>query len=155
VRAQEEYDKAVKAFRDGNRAPAAYFLGAAAHYIGDACQYGHAVPFETKPHHSGYETFVAKLTASFNGGTFERFIQLGELQRRTAFEAVERITKAVAKGEGKILSARRMEALFKKKGEAYMDSVGHALNLGVTNMADVLHTFFLDVSVAAMKKRIQ
>lgn len=29
VRAQEEYDKAVKAFRDGDRSAAAYFLGAA------------------------------------------------------------------------------------------------------------------------------
>lgn len=66
-------------------------------------------------------------------------------QRRKAFDAVEHISKAVAKGRGKILSAERREALFSTKGEAYMDSVGEALNLGVNDLVDVLHTFFLDV----------
>ncbi len=145
VRAQEEYDKAAAAFRDGNPSAAAYYLGAMAHYIGDASQYGHAVTFETKQHHSAYESFVAKLTASFDGGTFESHLNGGALQRRTPHEAVERISRMVAKGDGKILSARRMEALYTKKGPAYMDSIGAALNVGVAFLADVLHTFFLDV----------
>jgi integrase len=53
-RAQEEYDKAAVAFRQGNRSAAAFYLGAMAHYVGDVSQYGHAIPGET--HHGDYES---------------------------------------------------------------------------------------------------
>jgi hypothetical protein len=52
-RAQEEYNKAAIAYRQGNSRAAAFHLGAMAHYIGDVSQYGHSVPNET--HHSDYE----------------------------------------------------------------------------------------------------
>jgi hypothetical protein len=144
-RAQEEYDKAVKSFKDGNTAHAAFFLGAMAHYVGDVSQYGHSVPFETKKHHKGYEDWVETKTKSFNGGTFESFIQADGLERRKTFTAVKRISKATAGGQGKILHAGAMEQRFDTKGQEYVDSVGHSLNLGVNELADVLHTFFLNV----------
>lgn len=146
VRAQEEYEKAAAAFKRGDAKAAAFYLGAMAHYIGDACQYGHAVSFETKQHHAGYEAWAARLTPSFGGGgMFERYIHLAELRRRRPYEAVERVSLAVARGEGKILSAREMEARYALKGQEYVDSAGTALNMGATYLADVLHTFYLDV----------
>ena len=32
-----------------------------------------------------------------------------------------------------------------KDTETYLDSVGHSLNLGVNELADVLHRFYLNV----------
>ena len=142
-RAQEEYNKAAIAFRQGNPRAAAFFLGAMAHYIGDVSQYGHTVPNET--HHSDYERFVATRTASFNAGHFEIFIVLDSLVRRSAYTVVKRISLATARGKGDILSAAEMDSRWPTKGQAYLDSIGHSLNLGVNELADVLHTFFLNV----------
>jgi hypothetical protein len=82
-RAQEEYNKAALAFRQGNPRAAAFYLGAMAHYIGDVSQYGHAIPNEV--HHSDYEGWVAQRTSSFNAGHFEGFIVLDTLVRRSAY----------------------------------------------------------------------
>jgi hypothetical protein len=144
-RAQAEYDKAAKAFKEGNAAHAAFYLGAMAHYIGDVSQYGHSVPFETKKHHKGYEDWVESKTKAFNGGTFESFIEADGFEPRKAFTAVKRVSKATADGQGKILHAGAMEQRFDTKGQEYVDSVGHSLNLGVNELADVLHAFFLNV----------
>jgi hypothetical protein len=141
-RAQEEYNKAVIAFRQGNPRAAAFYLGAMAHYIGDVSQYGHSVPSEA--HHSDYEGWVAQRTASFNGGTFESYITLDSLVRRSAYTAVKRISLATARGKGDILPAAEMDSRWPTKGQAYLDSIGHSLNLGVNELADVLHTFFLN-----------
>jgi hypothetical protein len=34
---------------------------------------------------------------------------------------------------------------FSNKDQVYLGSIGHALTLGVNKLADVLHTFFLNV----------
>ena len=49
--------------------------------------------------------------------------------------------KAVERG----VSAAEMDARYSTQGAAYTDSIGHSLNLGVNELADVLHTFFLNV----------
>lgn len=38
-----------------------------------------------------------------------------------------------------------MDSLWSSKPQAYLDSIGHSLNLGANELADVLHTFFLNV----------
>jgi hypothetical protein len=143
VRAQEEYEKAVIAFSQGKPAHAAYFLGAMAHYIGDVSQYGHDYPDEV--HHGDYEAWAAKLTAKFEGGTFESAIAPDSLVRRTPFVATRRVSKAVFKGKGAILPAKKMDMLVPTKPPEFMASVGAALNIGVNELADVLHTFFVNV----------
>lgn len=145
VRAQEEYDKAVIAFHQGEPAHAAFYLGAMAHYIGDVSQYGHSWRNET--HHSDYETWAAKLTSSFSGGTFESAIDLDSLSRRTPYTAARRVSRATFAGDDDddILPAPRMDALFSSKPEEFMESVGASLNVGVNELADVLHTFYLNV----------
>lgn len=116
-----------------------------AHYVGDVSAYPHSVTFEQ--HHSDYENWVKRKTDSFNEGHFEQYIALDSLVRRTPYTAVKRISKATAGGKGKILWATRMDALYPEKNNSqeYFDSVGHSLNLGVNELADVLHTFHLNV----------
>lgn len=143
ARAQEEYNKAALAYRQGNPRAAAFYLGAMAHYIGDSSQYGHTIPNEK--HHSDYEGWVAQRTASFTGGTFENYIVNENRVRRSAYVAVKRISLTVAKGKDLILSAAQMDSLWSTKPQPYLDSIGHSLNLGVNELADVLHTFFANV----------
>ena len=42
-RAQEEYNKAVAAFDEGNLPAAAFYLGAMSHYLGDVMNYAHSI----------------------------------------------------------------------------------------------------------------
>ena len=67
--------------------------------------------------------------------------------RRTPFTAVRRVSKAVFTGQGSILPATQMDMLVPTKPPAFMTSVGASLNVGVNELADVLHTFFLNVVV--------
>jgi hypothetical protein len=143
VRAQEEYDKAVVAFRQGKLGHAAFFLGAMAHYIGDVSQYGHNYRNET--FHGEYETWAAGLTPAFNGGTFESAVSLDSLVRRSPYTATRRVSRVAFAGDEDILRATQMDTLFSTKPPAFMTSVGASLNLGVNEVADVLHTFFLNV----------
>ncbi len=143
VRAQEEYSKAVLAFQQEEPGHAAYYLGAMAHYIGDVSQYGHSWPHEVN--HSNYEGWAATRTDSFNEGVFESFIVLDSLVRRTPYTAVRRISQATFAGRGSILPASKMDSLYPSRPPEFVESVGHSLNLGVNELADVLHTFFLNV----------
>jgi hypothetical protein len=38
-----------------------------------------------------------------------------------------------------------MDQLYATRPQRFIDSTGHSLNLGVNELADVLHTFFLNV----------
>ncbi len=143
VRAQEEYSKAVVAFQQGKPAEAAFYLGAMAHYIGDVSQYGHA--WRDEQHHGDYESWVSKRTASFSGGTFDAAVSLDTLVRRTPRTAAMRVSHATFVGQGRILSAQTMDSLFASKPPEYVESIGASLNLGVNELADVLHTFYLNV----------
>ena len=98
-------------------------------------------------HHSDYESWVSRRTKSFNGGHFESYIELDRLVRRTPYTAVKIISKITARGRGKIYWPAVMDALYPEKNEnqEYMDSVGHSLNLGVNTLADVLHSFYLNI----------
>ena len=142
-RAQEEYDKAGRAFDQGDVQAAAFYLGAMAHYIGDVSAYPHSIPDEQN--HSNYENRVKRRTTSFDAGHFESFISGDGLRRRRAYTAVKRVSKGTGKGSGSILSAAKMDARFSTQGQEYTDSIGHSLNLGVNELADVLHTFHLNV----------
>jgi hypothetical protein len=115
TRAQEEYNKAALAYRQG------------------------------KAHHSDYEGWVAQRTASFSGGTFETYISSEPRVRRSAYVAAKRISLTVARGKAPILSAVQMDSLWTTKPQPYLDSIGHSLNLGVNELADVLYTFFANV----------
>ncbi len=141
-RAGEEYDKAEDAFADGDSSAAAFYLGAMAHYIGDVSQYGHTCRCED--HHGDYESWAKRRTDSFNEGHFESYIQEDGLVRRRPYTAVKRISLAVSRGDGDIMSAEAMDASYSNKDQAYLDNVGESLNVGVNELADVLHRFWLN-----------
>ncbi len=142
-RAQEEYSKAVIAFEEGDPSAAAFYLGAMAHYIGDVSQYGHSYPNEH--HHGDYERRVRNQTDQFDDGVFESYLVVDSFVRRRPFTAVKRISRATSGGRGQILPAEEMDALYAAPSQRYTDSIGASLNLAVNELADVLHTFFLNV----------
>lgn len=143
ARAEEEYSKAVIAFSANRPSDAAFYLGAMAHYIGDVSQYGHTYPDEA--HHSDYEGWVRTRTDSQNEGVFEATLVADGLVRRRPFTAVKMISKATSEGQGVILPATTMDSLYTTRPPTFVASVGASLNLGVNVLADVLHTFFLNV----------
>jgi hypothetical protein len=142
-RAQEEYAKAMLAFQQGQPAHAAFYLGAMAHYIGDCAQYGHNYPGEKN--HSNYEVWAAALTAGPASPTFRVILSPDSLVHRTAYTATRRVSRASFLGQGDILPAQTMDGLFATRPPQFMTSVGASLNVGVNELADVLHTFFLNV----------
>ena len=66
---------------DGDRAAAAFFLGAMAHYIGDSSQFGHTYPDEAN--HSNYERWAATRIDSFNQ-VYLRAVHRSQLTRAQA-----------------------------------------------------------------------
>jgi hypothetical protein len=143
-RAQEEYDKAVQAYRAGRPDHAAYYLGAAMHYIGDLAQYGHTVKGET--HHADFEDWVGSLTPSFaGGGVFEKFIVADGLAPRRADDAVLRTGRVTWTGAVPVLPPAEMDARFGPDAvsdAAFIASIGHCLNTAVNEAADMLFAFY-------------
>lgn len=141
-RAQQEYDKAVAAYRAGNDTDAAYYLGAAAHYIGDVSQYGHTMKGES--YHAYFEIWVGDLTPSFaGGGVFEQFIQADGLQPRSAYDAVIRTGKLTRYGQSPVIAPGELDD--GSSGPAVRASIGHTLNKAVNETADMLHGFYVTV----------
>lgn len=64
---------------------------------------------------------------------------------RKPYTAVKRISRIVAKGKGDIKPPARMDWLFENNrgSKEHLDSIGASLNLGVNELADVLHRFYL------------
>ena len=146
-RADEEYAKAVAAYRAGRPGDAAYFLGAVAHYIGDLSQYGHTIKGEV--HHHDYEEAVGALTRSFDGGhVFEAYIRPRPLVTRRAYDAVVRTGRFTWEGRPPLLPPAEMDRRYTPGALVEPDfraSVGTALNKAVNETADVLHTFYEEV----------
>lgn len=143
-RAQAEYNKAIAAYQDSEFPSAAYYLGAMAHYIGDAAQYGHTYPDEAN--HSNYEGWVGRRTKQLESTVFDSYINYDGPILRRAYTAVKRISRTTFGGKGIILSATNMDAKFKTEKEtpAFKHSVGSSLNLGINELADVLYYFWIN-----------
>jgi hypothetical protein len=92
-----------------------------------------------------YEGWGSTRTESFDEGVFETFITPTSLVRRTPYTAVKRISKVTFGGRDEILPAAEMDQFYSTRPQRFIDSTGHGLNLGVNELADVLHTFFLNV----------
>jgi hypothetical protein len=104
------------------------------------------VPWESKELHGAYESWAARRTATFAAGHFESAVAPDNLVNRTPYTAVKRISRATGRGQGAILSAQEMEGLQGHRDDPqFLASVGASLNLGVNELADVLHTFYLNV----------
>lgn len=147
LRARQEYDKAVAAYRAGEKGHAAFYLGAAAHYIGDLSQYGHTIRGER--HHKDFEDAVGALTPSFDGGgTFEKFITDDRLPAVTAYDAVIRTGRHTLAGNPPLLPPAEMDERYHQNGladPAVVTSVGASLNRAVNETAAMLRGFYENV----------
>jgi len=144
LRAQQEYEKAAAAFRSGRPDHAAFYLGAAVHYIGDLAQYGHTMKGER--HHADFEEAVGALTPSFDGGgVFEKYIVDERLAGAGAYDAVIRTGRYTRAGPAPLLPPPDMDERFHRQGladAAVIASVGAALNRAVNETAAMLRGFY-------------
>ncbi len=141
VRAQEEYNKALVAYFTRSYDKSAYYLGAASHYIANACQWGHTL-FKTKNHYK-FGRWVNSNTENFRSPAYRKYLQLDQLQVIVPYRATVALAKITAQGRGKILPAIEMDAEVRVNDQDYIDSVGHSLNLCTNTIADMLYSFYI------------
>lgn len=92
VRAEEEYNKALKALKKFDYVNARYFTGALTHYIADVAVFGHVMgpdtDWGTEIHHSDFEKYINHRTSEFDQGYFEKYLWFdGDLENISAYQA--------------------------------------------------------------------
>jgi len=149
VRAQEEYGKAVKIFKTGDLASAAKTLGIMTHYIADVAVFGHVMGSETdwgnETHHSDYEEYVNMRTDNYTDD-FNMFLGFdGVLSETFAYHATLVLASDTTFDGGGSLTCVWMDENYNWSDSTFKNRCGESLNLTVNLIADVLHTFYLDV----------
>jgi len=149
VRAQEEYGKAVKLFKAGGLANAAKTLGVMTHYIADVAVFGHVMGLETdwgnETHHSDYETYVNARTNNYTD-EFNTFLVFdGVLSEIFAYHATLTLANDTTFDGGGGLTCVWMDENYNWSDSTFKNRCGESLNFAVNLIADVLHTFYLDV----------
>ena len=149
IRAQEEYGKAVKIYKTGDLANAAKTLGVMTHYIADVGVFGHVMGSETdwgnETHHSDYETYVNARTNNYTD-EFNTFLAFdGVLSEIFAYHATLTLASDTTFDGGGVLTCVWMDENYNWSDSTFKNRCGESLNLAVNLIADVLHTFYLDV----------
>jgi len=146
VRAKEEYDKAVNAYRAGNLNEAAKRLGVVAHYVGDMAVFGHVMGASTawgaETHHSDYEDYVQGRTNDYTD-EFNSFLVFdGNLSMNSAYDAALTLANDTTFDADGDLTCVWMDQNYNWNGATFKNRSGESLNLAVNLIADVLHTFY-------------
>ena len=149
VRAQEEYVKAVDFFKAGNLTNSAKRFGAMTHYICDVAVFGHVMGSVTdwgpETHHSDYETHVNERTSSYVD-EFNTFLVFdGALSRISAYNATLTLAYDTTFDTDGNLTCVWMDQNYNWSNPTFKNRCGESLNLAVNLIADVLHTFFLEM----------
>jgi hypothetical protein len=153
VRAQEEYGEAVNFFKAGNLTNAAKRFGVMTHYICDVAVFGHVMGSATywgsETHHSDYEDYVDERTNSYND-EFNTFLVFdGVLSRISAYNATLTLAyDTTFDGDGD-LTCVWMDHNYNWNNLTFKNRCGESLNLAVNLIADVLHTFYLEMQGVA------
>lgn len=153
VRAQEEYVKAVDFFKAGNLTNAAKRFGIMTHYICDAAVFGHVMGSVTdwgsETHHSDYETYVNERTNSYVD-EFNTFLVFdGALSRISAYNATLTLAYDTTFDTDGNLTCVWMDQNYNWSNLTFKNRCGESLNLAVNLIADVLHTFYLEMQRVA------
>jgi hypothetical protein len=153
VRAQEEYDTATSLFKSGDLANAAKRFGAMAHYVCDVAVFGHVMGSGTEwgseTHHSDYEEYVNERTNSYND-EFNTFLVFdGVLSRVPAYNATLTLAYDTTFDTDGNLTCIWMDENYNWTNSTFMNRCGESLNLAVNLIADVVHTFFLEMQGVA------
>jgi len=149
VRAQTEYYKAVDFFRGGNLVNASKTLGIMSHYIVDVTVFGHvmgaATDWGAETHHSDYENYVQERTSS-NESEFNTYLVFdGNLTKFSAYDAACFLAYDTTFDLDGDLTCVWMDQNYNWSNPIFKDRCGESLNLAVNLLADVLHTFYLEV----------
>jgi len=150
VRAQEEYGKAVKIYKTGDLANAAKTLGVMTHYIADVAVFGHvmgsATEWGSEVHHSDYEDHVNEKTNNYTTAEFNKFLVFdGFLSEIFAYHATLTLANDTTFDGGGVLTCVWMDENYNWSNPTFENRCGESLNFTVNFVADVLHTFYLDV----------
>ncbi|MBT0159356.1 hypothetical protein G4O51_05155 [Candidatus Bathyarchaeota archaeon A05DMB-2] len=151
VRARDEYSLALNYYRAGNLSEAAKHLGAVTHYVADMAVFGHVMGASTawgaETHHSDYEDYVQRRTDSYMGDFDSYLIFDGTLVALSAYDAAVSLANDTTFDADGQLTCVWMDQNYNWNDATFKNRSGESLNLAVNLVADVLHTFSLDVEV--------
>ena len=153
VRAQEEYVKAVNLFKVGNLANATKRLGIMTHYISDLAVFAHVMGNKTEwgnaTHHNAYEDYVNGRTNSYED-EFNAFLVFdGALSQIPAYNASLTLALDTTFDADGGFTCVWMEENYNWSDPTFRNRCGESLNLAVNLLADVLHTFYLEMQGVA------
>jgi len=145
-RAEEEYAKAVAAYKAGNFSGAAKQLGIVTHYIADMAVFGHVMgtstAWGTEKHHSDYEDYVQTRTNSYVDD-FDSFLVFdGNLSTLSAYDSALALANDTTFDENGQLTCVWMDQNYNWSNVTFKNRCGESLNLAVNMISDVLHTFY-------------
>jgi hypothetical protein len=150
-RAEEEYAKAVDAYNSGNFSGAAKQLGIVTHYIVDVTVFGHvmgaATDWGAETHHSDYEDYVLTRTNSYTDD-FVSFLAFdGNLSTTSAYDATLALAYDTTFDANGDLNCTWMDMHYDWSDPTFRNRAGESLNLAVNAVADMLHSFNIEVGV--------
>jgi len=155
VRAYAEYDKAVNFFKVGDLANASKRLGIVTHYISDVAVFGHVMGSETdwgsenQTLHSRYEDYVERRTDTYDDEFNIFLIFDGVLSNISAYNATLTLAYDTTFDVDGDLTCVWMDENYNWSNPIFKNRCGESLNLAVNLIADVLHTFFLEMQGVA------
>lgn len=150
VRAQEEFERALSLYLSGNLLETLKRLGAMAHYISDVAVFGHVMGETTcwgeERHHEDYERYVNERTSNYES-IFNRYLIFdGKLEPISAYNATLKLaydTTFDTSGMGR--NCVWMDGNYDWSNPQFVDRCGESLNYAVNLIADVLHSFYLEI----------
>jgi uncharacterized protein YvpB len=153
VRAQEEYYNAFDLFKVGDLVNASKRLGVMTHYISDVAVFGHVMGSVTdwgsETHHSDYENHVNTMTNNYTD-EFNIFLSFdGALNDISAYNATLMLAYDTTFDTNGNLTCVWMDQNYNWSNPIFRNRCGESLNLAVNLIADVLHTFFLQMDGSA------
>jgi hypothetical protein len=147
-RASEEYQKALACLNNGSYAPAAWFAGAMAHYLGDMSVWAHVMKNES--HHSDYENQVDSVTDSYSKNPFTVSSD-GTLETVSAYNAATSLGLNTFNDGGSNYTALWMNSSFQDSwskvsdwSTQYKARTAESISLAVNIIAAVLHTLTVE-----------
>ncbi len=151
VKAQTRYDAAVSYFKNGDLANASKMLGAVTHYIADMAVFGHVMGAgtdwgaEDETIHSDYEEEVNKGTNSYYDD-FNAYLAFdGLLSNISAYDAALTLAYNTTFGDNGEFTCVWMNQSYDWDNPLFVNRCGESINLAVNLVADVLHSFSLEM----------
>jgi hypothetical protein len=149
-RASAEYDLALNYLKTKDYVDAAKSAGAMTHYIADVAVFGHVMgastSWGTEVHHSDYEGYVDARMSTYSS-SFNTYLSFdGNLTTISAYNAAANIAHDTTFGGNNQLTCVWMDTHYDWTNPTFKDRCGQSLNLAVNDIADVLHTLYMQAN---------